>query len=139
MQVIRVVLAVAASAVAVSAAAVQPAERLAAPATTAPAGPPGTAPVAGTVCFDNFDCLFGGGGQGSVCSKGKCYTTTTAGPTSTKGTKPPKTSSVSLPAGVPTGYHLVAGRGCFDAFDCLLGNFTDTTQKCSGGKCYSKY
>ncbi|CAD6928382.1 unnamed protein product, partial [Tilletia laevis] len=100
------------------------------------------APVAGTVCFDAFDCLFGGGGQGSVCSGGKCYTTTTATKSTTtkKGTKPPKTTTIPsapLPSGIPAGYHLVAGRGCFDQFDCLLGDFKDTTQKCSGGKCYS--
>ncbi|KAE8259758.1 hypothetical protein A4X13_0g791 [Tilletia indica] len=131
----RTIITLAIAAAVASAAVVENEARLFAPKPSA-AGPPGTAPVAGTVCFDAFDCLFGGGGKGSVCSGGKCYTTTTG--TSTKSGKPPKTTSTPLPSGVPAGYHLVAGRGCFDFGDCLLGNFSDSTQKCVSGKCYSK-
>ncbi|KAL9932505.1 hypothetical protein V8E36_008622 [Tilletia maclaganii] len=134
----RAILALAVSAVAVSAAAIeQPAPRLVSSPKPTAAGPPGTAPVPGTICFDVFDCLFGGGGKGSVCSGGKCYTTTTSTKKSSTKKGSSSTSTVPLPSGIPAGYYPVAGRKCFDSFDCLLGDFTDTAQKCNKGQCYS--
>ncbi|KAK0554621.1 hypothetical protein OC846_001553 [Tilletia horrida] len=136
----RAIVALFVSAVAVQAA-VNPEARLFGGSAATPSGPPGTAPVAGTICFDAFDCLFGGGGKGSVCSGGKCYTTTTATSTTKACTKKSCTktatsTSTPLPSGVPAGYH-ATGKSCFDAGDCLVQNFSDFNQKCVQFKCYS--
>ncbi|KAE8215154.1 hypothetical protein CF327_g1543 [Tilletia walkeri] len=111
----------------------------------APSKPTGTAPAgfgfSNKGCFDFFECLLAGDPQGVQCKNMQCITPVKGGATSTKSTSTKSTStkpgSTPLPSGVPAGYYAVAGRKCFDSFDCLLGDFTDTAQKCVKGQCYS--
>ncbi|KAK0522430.1 hypothetical protein OC834_006287 [Tilletia horrida] len=104
----------------------------------APSKPTGTPPpgygFSNKGCFDFFECLFSGEPQGVKCVNMQCVTPLGSGTVTKTSTSP---GSTPLPSGVPAGYSPVAGRKCFDAFDCLLGDFQDTKQKCVKGQCYS--
>ncbi|CAD6893124.1 unnamed protein product [Tilletia controversa] len=108
-----------------------------------PSKPTGTPPAgfgfSGKGCFDFFECFFAGDPQGVQCVNMQCVTPVKGGATSTKSStkSSTKTPTTPLPSGVPAGYSAVAGRKCFDSFDCLLGDFQDTAQKCVSGQCYS--
>ncbi|KAL9937694.1 hypothetical protein V8E36_003239 [Tilletia maclaganii] len=109
----------------------------------APSKPTGTPPpgfgFTNKGCFDFFECFFAGDPQGVQCKNMQCVTplpsTTKKSSTTKKGSS--STAATPLPSGIPAGYYAVPGRKCFDSFDCLLGDFTDTAQKCNKGQCYS--